>query len=86
MEMWCNKHNRKMLPSKFQTGVYWCPECYKEKKQGKKQDGDFLNRPATKKDIAVLRGDIAKLLRYFEENIQIVKYEIPKGEPKPKEF
>ena len=34
---WCDKHNRKMLLSKYldpKTGEerYWCPDCAKEKK------------------------------------------------------
>lgn len=49
--MYCDKHNRDMLPSKFEdkkTGEkgFWCPDCYKEWKDKKqntpRQDNSAL--------------------------------------------
>ena len=61
MENYCSIHNRKMLPSKFGENQYWCPDCFKAKKEATPNPQKAIN-PAIIDRKEVLLQEIDKKL------------------------
>jgi len=69
--MYCDKHNRDMLPSKFvdkRTGEkgYWCPDCYKEWKDKQPQTPQRVDSNAVLMDkIGAINERLDKLIAFL---------------------
>ena len=69
MIAYCQKHNIKMLPSKFGEGKFWCPKCAEERKKNQ-QPQKF------EKAVSPIKITLSEVLRDLNDNIKRIEKKI----------